>query len=313
MEYISSGSGQDLSEMDDTKRLIERFRFAGNAVDLRQQPTTVEGLYKSKKQYRALMRQKRERLQKLQWQLYVKSTQGLIVILQGLDTSGKDGLIRHVLGAFNPQGCRVYSFGPPNSEEVAHDFLWRTTRFHPERGQISVFNRSHYEEVLVVRVHTEFLKAQKIDEASIEDGSIWGIRFEAIRAHERHMLASGTRIVKMMLHVSAEEQAKRLLSRLTDSSKNWKFKESDVEERAYREDHLKAYEACIQATGSPAAPWYVLPADNKRAARLIAADILIDVLESMDVTPPETTPERAAELAALHGRLLLKGGGEPLP
>jgi PPK2 family polyphosphate:nucleotide phosphotransferase len=272
-------------------------------------PTAVEGLYKSKKHYRALLRQKRDRLQKLQWQLYVKSTQGLVVILQGLDTAGKDGLIRHVLGAFNPQGCRVYSFRAPNSEEVAHDFLWRTTRVLPERGHISVFNRSHYEEVLVVRVHPEFLEAQHVDKRSIEDGSIWGIRFEAIRAHERHLLASGTRVVKMMLHVSKQEQQKRLMSRLTDSAKNWKFKESDIEERAYREDHLAAYSACILATGSPAAPWYVIPADDKRSARLLAADVLIDVLESMDLTPPETTPERAAELARLEERLRLNGTG----
>jgi PPK2 family polyphosphate:nucleotide phosphotransferase len=298
-----------MSEMDATQSLLERFRFAGTEVDFSEMPTTVDGLYKSKKDYRGQMRRKRERLQKLQWQLYVKSSQGIVVILQGLDTSGKDGLIRHVLGAFNPQGCRVYSFGSPNSEEVAHDFLWRTTRYLPERGHISVFNRSHYEEVLVVRVHPEFLEAQKVDPSSVEDGSIWGIRFEAIRAHERHLLASGTRVVKLMLNVSKKEQRKRLMSRLTDSAKNWKFKESDIEERAYREDHLAAYEACILATGSPAAPWYVVPADDKRSARLLAADILIDLLESMDLRPPETTPERAAELARLEKRLLLNGDG----
>jgi PPK2 family polyphosphate:nucleotide phosphotransferase len=295
--------------MDVSQSLVEQFRFTGGSVDLRHQPTTVDGLYKSTKHYRALMRRKREHLQKLQWQLYVKSMQGLVVILQGLDTSGKDGIIRHVLGAFNPQGCRVYSFGEPNSEEVAHDFIWRTSRFLPERGQISVFNRSHYEEVLVVRVHPEFLQAQKVDPRSVEDGSIWGIRFEAIRAHERHLLASGTRVVKMMLHVSAKEQANRLLSRLTDSAKNWKFKKADVEERAFRSEHLSAYEACIGATATPDAPWHVLPADDKRSARLIAADILIEALESMDLTPPETTPERAAELAKMESQLLRNGNG----
>ena len=285
-------------------QLIEACRLTGGAVDLRQMPTRGEKPYESKRVYRKLLGEDQVRLSALQRRLFVRGTQGLVVILQGLDASGKDGIIRHVLRAFNPQGCRVYSFGVPNEEERAHDFLWRTTRFLPERGHVSVFNRSHYEEVLVVRVHPEFLARQRIDMSGVEDGSIWAQRFEAISAQEEHLLASGTRAVKLMLHVSAEEQKKRLLSRLSNPEKNWKFDESDFAERKYRPNYLEAYSECLGATSTPESPWYVLPADDKRTARLMAAAILRQTLESMDVSAPEVTPERAAELAKIREQLV---------
>jgi PPK2 family polyphosphate:nucleotide phosphotransferase len=298
MEYIWS-----MGETGVTSELVERIRCTGEAVDLRQRPTRVEAPYESKKQYKELLKAEQKQLSELQRQLYVGGAQGLLLVLQGLDAAGKDGIIRHVVRAFNPQGCRVYSFGPPNTEELSHDFLWRTTRLLPGRGQISVFNRSQYEEVLVVRVHPKWLEAQKVDERAVKDGSIWARRYEAILAQERHLLASGTRIVKLMLHVSAEEQAQRLLSRLEDRAKNWKFSDSDLEERGYREAYLDAYSACLSATASDEAPWYVVPADVKRTARLIVARILVETLESMDLSPPDVSPERVAELARIRERL----------
>ncbi|HLG11217.1 MAG TPA: PPK2 family polyphosphate kinase [Dehalococcoidia bacterium] len=279
--------------------LIQRVACTGNEIDLRQYPTRIEGIDGSKQQFRELL----NRLTALQRRLFIQGSQALVIILQGMDTSGKDGIIRHVLRAFNPQGCRVYSFGPPNSEEIGHDFLWRTTRYLPQRGQISVFNRSHYEEVLVVKVHPDLLTAEHVDAARVRDGSLWTERYEAIRAQERHLLASGTGIVKLMLHISSEEQARRLLARLSNPAKNWKFKESDVEERHFWDDYLAAYSSCLSATSTPAAPWHILPADDKRTARLLAAAIIVQALEALDLAAQEVSPGRALELAAIRNRL----------
>jgi PPK2 family polyphosphate:nucleotide phosphotransferase len=283
--------------------LIRRCAWTGGEIELRQVPTQAEPAFESKQQYRDLLRSSLSKLTGLQRRLFIQGAQGLVIILQGLDTSGKDGIIRHVLRAFNPQGCRVYSFGPPNTEEIAHDFIWRTSRYLPERGQISVFNRSHYEEVLVARVHPKLLAAQHVDPAVIKDGSLWEARYEAIRAHERHLMASGTRIVKLMLHISPEEQARRLIARIANPAKNWKFKAEDVEERRYWDDYLSAYSACIAATSTPDAPWYILPADDKRTARLLAAGIIGQALEGMHLAAPDVSPERAAELSAIRHRL----------
>ena len=284
-------------------QMIERFTCTGAEIDLRHCQTRLEGVYESKQHYRELLEADSEKLTSLQRRLFIQGSQGLVIILQGLDTAGKDGIIRHVLRAFNPQGCRVYSFGPPNSEEIAHDFLWRTTRFLPERGQISVFNRSHYEEVLVVKVHPELLAAERVDPATVSDGSIWPERYEAILAHERHLVASGTRIVKLMLHISPEEQARRLIARISNPAKNWKFKDSDVEERRFWDDYLSAYSACLSATSTPEAPWHILPADDKRTARLLAAGIIVQTLEGMELASHEVSPARAGELSAMRERL----------
>jgi PPK2 family polyphosphate:nucleotide phosphotransferase len=283
--------------------LVERFRCTGQQVDLRREPTLLEGLYESKKHHGELLKADLKQLADLQRQLYIQGSQGLLIILQGIDTAGKDGIIRHVLRGFNPQGCNVYSFGVPNSEELSHDFLWRTSRYLPARGRISVFNRSQYEEVLVVRVHPELLESQHLSEDGVEDGSIWAARYEAIVAQERHLIAAGTRIVKLMLHISPEEQKKRLLSRLSDPRKNWKFNENDVKERSFWDDYMSAYSACLSATSTPEAPWYVLPADDKRSARQLAAGILIQVMKDMDPRMPEVTPERAEELSRIEKKL----------
>jgi PPK2 family polyphosphate:nucleotide phosphotransferase len=285
------------------EELVERFRCTGQAIDLRQQPTLLEGLYESKKHHRKLLKTDLKQLADLQRQLYIEGSQGLLIILQGIDTAGKDGIIRHLLKGFNPQGCGVYSFGVPNSEELSHDFLWRTSRYLPARGRISVFNRSQYEEVLVVRVHPELLESQHLSEDGVKDGSLWAARYEAIVAQERHLVAAGTRIVKLMLHISPEEQKKRLLSRLSDPKKNWKFNENDIKERGFWDDYVSAYSACISATSTPESPWYVLPADDKPSARLLAGGILIDVMKDMDPRMPEVTHERAEELSQIEKKL----------
>jgi len=284
-------------------QLIVRSTWRGGEVDLRQRPTRVDGVYESKADYRDMLKADLKQLTTLQRRLFIERSQALLIILQGLDTAGKDGIIRHVLGAFNPQGCRVYSFRTPTSEEVAHDFLWRTTRYLPERGQVSVFNRSHYEEVLVVRVHPELLAAEHVDSKSIADGSIWKSRYQAILAQERHLQSSGTRIVKLMLHISPEEQAKRLLARLDNPAKSWKFQASDLEERRYWDDYMAAYSACLSATSTPVAPWHILPADDKRTARLLAAGIIVQALADMELSEPEVSPARAGELSAMRGQL----------
>jgi PPK2 family polyphosphate:nucleotide phosphotransferase len=285
------------------EELVERFRCTGQAIDLRQQPTLLEGLYESKKHRRKLLKTDLKQLADLQRQLYIEGSQGLLIILQGIDTAGKDGIIRHLLKGFNPQGCGVYSFGVPNSEELSHDFLWRTSRYLPARGRISVFNRSQYEEVLVVRVHPELLESQHLSEDGVKDGSLWAARYEAIVAQEHHLIAAGTRIVKLMLHISPEEQKKRLLSRLSDPKKNWKFNENDIKERGFWDDYVSAYSACISATSTPEAPWYVLPADDKPSARLLAGGILIDVMKDMHPRMPEVTHERAEELSRIEKKL----------
>jgi PPK2 family polyphosphate:nucleotide phosphotransferase len=288
---------------DAIEGLIEACTWRGGEIDLRKRPTRVEGAYESPKGYRDGLQRNVKRLTSLQRRLFIERRQALLIILQGLDTAGKDGIIRHVIRAFNPQGCRVYSFRTPTSEEVAHDFLWRTTRYLPERGQISVFNRSHYEEVLVVRVHPEFLDAQHVDGAAAEEGSIWQTRYESILAQEKHLLASGTRVVKLMLHISPEEQALRLIARMSNPNKSWKFQEQDLEERRFWDDYLAAYSACIGATSTREAPWYVVPADDKRTARLLAAGIIAQTLEDMELSEPEVSAKRAGELSAMKKRL----------
>jgi PPK2 family polyphosphate:nucleotide phosphotransferase len=285
--------------------LIESFRFTGGEIDMASRPTEAPGLYESKREYNQLLRKELERLTNLQRQLFVHGSRALLIILQGMDTSGKDGIIRHVIRAFNPQGCRVYGFGPPSHEEAGHDFLWRTGRYLPGHGQISVFNRSQYEEVLVVKVHPSFLEAQHVDPARIEDGSIWRSRYDALRAHERHLMASGTRVVKVVLHISPKEQAKRLIDRMSDPTKAWKSDASDIEERRYWDDYMSAYSACLSATSTPEAPWYVVPTDDKWTARLLTARILVKTLEEMAPELPGVSESKAAEFAEMRKRLRL--------
>jgi PPK2 family polyphosphate:nucleotide phosphotransferase len=246
----------------------------------------------------------RAEIEKAQELLYATQTYALLVILQALDAAGKDGTIKHVMSGVNPQGCDVTSFKQPSSSELGHDFLWRCSKALPERGHIGIFNRSYYEEVLVVRVHPELLAKQKLPSLSASGDKVWRKRFEDINAFEHHLHRNGTRIVKFFLHVSKQEQKKRLLARLEDPSKCYKFSPADVEERAYFEDYQRAYEAAITATSTAWAPWYVIPADHKYAMRALVSGILTHTIDRLDLSMPEIGPEARAEIDAARRKLL---------
>jgi PPK2 family polyphosphate:nucleotide phosphotransferase len=229
----------------------------------------------------------------------------LLLIFQGMDGAGKDGAIRHVLSGVNPEGCEVFSFKQPSAEELEHDFLWRTTCRLPERGRIGIFNRSYYEEVLVVRVHPEILRSQGLPEDLRDEKDIWEHRYESITDLERHLHRNGTQIVKIFLHLSYEEQRKRFLARIDESDKNWKFSTSDIHERKYWKHYMKAYEDCFHATSAHHAPWYVVPADDKENARLIVSQIVLDALGDLKMAYPKTTEKRRIELQSIK-KLLAK-------
>ncbi len=219
-----------------------------------------------------------------------------------MDAAGKDGAIRHIMSGVNPQGCQVYSFKHPSAEELEHDFLWRSTRSLPERGRIGIFNRSYYEEVLIVRVHPEILEGKGLPPESLNDKHFWKHRYRSIVDLEKHLHRNGTRVVKFFLHLSKEEQRRRFLARIDDPSKNWKFSRDDVDERRFWKDYQKAYEACLSATSTDDAPWYVVPADDKKSARLIISQIILDVLGGLDLAYPKPTLSRK-ELLAIRKEL----------
>jgi PPK2 family polyphosphate:nucleotide phosphotransferase len=283
----------------------DRFRVVeGKRIDLGKLPTRVDAVYENKKQYRELLQEQVKQLSKLQYRLYAADTRSLLIVLQAMDAAGKDSVIRHVMSGINPQGCQVYSFKHPSANELDHDFLWRTTQSLPERGRIGIFNRSYYEEVLIVRVHPEILQAEKLPNGALNDGRIWEHRYQSIRDHERHLRRNGTHVVKFFLHISREEQRIRFLERIEEPEKNWKFSIADVEERRYWEQYMHAYEECISATSTEHAPWYVIPADDKRNARLFVSRIILAELDAMNPKFPELTEDRLKELAAIRERLV---------
>ncbi|HTW30920.1 MAG TPA: polyphosphate kinase 2 family protein [Candidatus Sulfotelmatobacter sp.] len=237
------------------------------------------------------------RMADLQDKLYAQDSWSLLLIFQAMDAAGKDGAIKHVMSGVNPQGCQVYSFKAPSEIELQHDFLWRTTRDLPERGHIGIFNRSYYEEVLVVRVHPEILKSQKTP-PSLVGKNIWEERFEDIRCFERHMARSGTVIRKFFLHLSKEEQKRRFLARLDEPEKNWKFSAADIHERKYWDDYQDAYEDMIRNTATDHAPWYVVPADHKWFSRLVVSTVIVDALESLKLAYPKVGAQKYKELEA---------------
>ena len=259
---------------------------SGENVDLSKRPTMVKPFCKSKKHYQKHLRQHVEELTSLQRLHYASNRYALMLVFQGMDAAGKDGAIRHVMSGINPQGCEVFSFKQPSAEELEHDFLWRTTCHLPERGRIGIFNRSYYEEVLVVRVHPEILRSQGLPEELRDEKSIWTNRYRSIVNLENHLFENGTRTVKMFLHLSKDEQRKRLLDRIDEPDKNWKFSLADIHERKYWNDYVKAYEACLDATSTHHAPWYVVPADDKENARLIVSQIVLDALEGLKMAYP---------------------------
>jgi len=241
-------------------------------------------------------------LQEAQNRLFASSQRSLLIILQGMDASGKDGTVRHVISGVNPQGCRIYSFRAPNTEEVQHHFLWRPMRFLPARGMISIFNRSYYEEVMVVRVHPEFLEPQNLPPFK-KPMDLWKQRFEEIRVFEQTLVNSGTSVLKFYLHVSRDEQKERLLERLTQPDKRWKFNERDIEERKLWNKYEEAAEDVLSATSSKSTPWYVIPADDKWYARAAVADIIASHLESLDLAYPSVSPEDVAKFEGLAKQL----------
>jgi PPK2 family polyphosphate:nucleotide phosphotransferase len=250
-----------------------------------------------------------EALAAMQDILYAQDKWSLLLIFQAMDAAGKDGAIKHVMSGINPQGCQVTSFKAPSAEELDHDFLWRCQKQLPERGRIGIFNRSYYEEVLVVRVHEEILKAQKLDEKLITK-DIWEERFKDIRNFEKYLYRNGTIVVKFFLHVSKSEQKKRFIERIDNPDKNWKFSTADAKERSFWKDYMHAYEEMIRNTSTKKAPWYVVPADNKSFARIVIASATINAMEELDLKYPKVSKEKIAELAAIKKALAEEENGK---
>jgi PPK2 family polyphosphate:nucleotide phosphotransferase len=246
-----------------------------------------------------------EALAELQDMLYAQDRWAVLLVFQAMDAAGKDGTIKHVMSGVNPQGCQVYSFKAPSAEDLDHDFLWRCMKYVPERGRVGIFNRSYYEETLVVRVHSEFLAKQTLPPELVTK-NIWKERFEDIRSFERYLTRNGVIILKFFLHVSKEEQRRRFLERLENPEKNWKFSANDIKERAFWNDYMKAYEDMIRNTSAPEAPWYVVPADNKWFTRIAVAAAVIEALDALDLHYPKVSKEKLKELAAAK-RVLLGG------
>jgi PPK2 family polyphosphate:nucleotide phosphotransferase len=287
------------------KKLITPYRVRdGRGFRLKDiDPGDTGGLKsEDKKKTREWLQQETEKLSDLQAKLYAQSHWALLVIIQGMDASGKDSTIKHVMSGVNPQGCEVHSFKAPSSEELDHDYLWRAVRALPERGRIGIFNRSYYEEVLVVRVHPELLKNEKIPE-SLVSKNIWQERYEDISAFERYLTRNGIAVRKFFLHVSAEEQRKRLLERLDAPEKNWKFSIGDVHEREYWDDYMRAYENMIRHTSHNYAPWFIVPADNKWFSRIVVAAAIIRTLEKMRLAFPRIDSAKRKELEEVRKAL----------
>ena len=276
---------------------------AGKSVNLKQWPTLVKPFYKSKKRYHKLLEQHIDQLSSLQRLHYASNRYSLLLIFQAMDAAGKDGAIRHVMSGVNPQGCQVFSFKQPSANELEHDFLWRTTCRLPERGRIGIFNRSYYEEVLVVRVHPEILSSQRLPDELPDAETIWKDRYRSIVDLEEHLHRNGTRIIKFYLHLSKDEQRKRFLDRIDEPEKNWKFSLADVRERKSWSLYMQAYEACLSATSTANAPWYVVPADDKKNARLIVSQIILDAFNELPMAYPKTTAKRRSELKAIRKQL----------
>jgi PPK2 family polyphosphate:nucleotide phosphotransferase len=260
----------------------------------------VKPVCKSKKAYQKLLQEHVEQLSSLQQLHYASNRYALLLIFQGMDAAGKDGAIRHVMSGVNPEGCQVSSFKQPSAAELEHDFLWRTTRRLPERGQIGIFNRSYYEEVLVVRVHPEILRGEGLPEELRDQKDIWDERYRSIADFESHLYRNGTRTVKVFLHLSQEEQRKRFLARIDEPEKNWKFSLADIHERKYWKRYMQAFEECLSATSTHHAPWYVVPADDKENARLIVSQIVLDTFNNLKMSYPRTTAKRLRELKAIR-------------
>ena len=282
---------------------------AGKAVDLKKWPTLVKPVYKSKKDYAKLLQKHVDDLSSLQRLHYASNRYSVLLIFQAMDAAGKDGAIRHVMSGVNPQGCQVFSFKHPSASELEHDFLWRTTQSLPERGRIGIFNRSYYEEVLIVRVHPEILRTQGLPVELLDEETVWQGRYRSIVDLEDHLYRNGTRIIKFFLHLSKEEQRQRFLQRIDTPDKNWKFSLADIEERNFWKHYMKAYEACLGATSTHHAPWYIVPADDKQNARLIISQIVLDTFKALKMSYPAIDAKRKQELLSIRRQLMEEASG----
>jgi PPK2 family polyphosphate:nucleotide phosphotransferase len=289
------------------KDLARRYRIADDKK-FRLKDIDPEDTWKLKAgdQARQWLDEGVSRLRELQDLLYAQNRSAVLLILQAMDAAGKDGIIKHVMSGVNPQGCQVYAFKAPSQQELNHDFLWRTTKCLPERGHIGIFNRSYYEEVLVVRVHPELLAHENLPPALVTS-DLWNERFQDINAFERHLVRNGVVIRKFFLHVSKKEQRQRLLARLDEADKNWKISMADVQERHYWDDYTAAYQDMIRHTATEEAPWYVVPADNKWFTRLVVAEAVLDALESLNLKYPELSDIQRKDLGVIRKTLLRNG------
>ena len=287
------------------KLKLDDFRVAEKTkVKLDEWPTLIAPFYDSEREYKQLRKAQIRDLIEQQKLHYASDRYSVLLIFQAMDAAGKDGAIKHVMSGVNPQGCQVFSFRHPSAMEQDHDFLWRTTQCLPERGRIGIFNRSYYEEVLIVRVHPEILRSQKLPQDLVDMDTIWRDRYRSINDLEEHLYRNGTIILKFFLHLSKDEQRERFLSRIDDTDKNWKFSMSDIEERRYWPQYMHAYEHCLSATSTGTAPWHVIPADDKKNARLIIADIILHAFKSLKLQYPVADAKRREELQAIRKRLL---------
>ena len=275
----------------------------GDKVNLARWPTLGPALCPSNAAYHERLHKHVRHLSDLQQLLYADNRHAVLLIFQAMDAAGKDGAIQHVMSGVNPQGCQVFSFKHPSAAELQHDFLWRITRELPERGRIGIFNRSYYEEVLIVRVHREILRSEGLPDAPRQTRKLWHERYRSIVDLERHLHANGTRIVKVFLHLSPEEQRRRFLQRIDDPRKNWKFSEADIHERQFWPQYMQAYEACLSATSTREAPWHVVPADDKDASRLIVSQLLLQTLRALKMRYPVPTAARRRELQSIRQQL----------
>jgi PPK2 family polyphosphate:nucleotide phosphotransferase len=280
----------------------------GETVDLARRPTRAAALCRSDAHYAARLQKHVERLSAFQHLLYAANRQAVLLIFQAMDAAGKDGAIQHVMSGVNPQGCQVFSFKHPSEAELQHDFLWRTSRDLPERGRIGIFNRSYYEEVLIVRVHRDILLSEGLPDqrrkAMPGDPDFWQVRYRSIVDLERHLHANGTRIIKFFLHLSKEAQRKRFIERIDDPRKNWKFSAADIQERKFWPAYMTAYAQCLSATSTSDSPWYVVPADDKNNSRLIVSQIVLETLGAMNLAYPKASPARLRELKAIRAELM---------
>lgn len=298
-QCASTGEGKTMKINSSDFRVKE-----AEGIDLQKWKTDVSPVYESKKHYQELLAEHVEQLSLQQQLLYAANRFAILIIFQGMDAAGKDGAIKHVMSGVNPQGCQVFSYKHPSAAELEHDFLWRTTRDLPERGHIGIFNRSYYEEVLIARVHPEILRSEGVPDTLTDEKTVWESRFRSINNLEIHLSGNGTRVIKFFLHLSKEEQRKRFLQRIDKPEKSWKFTAADVGERAYWKDYMKAYEGCLAATSTSNSPWYIVPADDRKNTRLIVSRIVLDAIEGLKLSYPESDAGRRLELQSIRERLM---------